>query len=269
MEKLGSLDIFDSGEIVAIGDIHGERLKLEKLIKKVWKFLDNPKCHLVFCGDYFDRGPNSPGVFEFLLDLKSNKPDQIYFVRGNHEVMLWETIVEKQRNWLTWTELTLDQMVNYWQLKNEVPDRIDQDFNLIPSWDWCDREDLKIIENACESKGFLNFLKNLLPYYESKDVICTHAPVDAIQCKNYFSEINPPKPLLDTINVYWPFIKEERQTVIPKIDKFLICGHQAARDHNDPRIFNRRAFIDTGCGLSPKRPLTAFRYPNRTCFQEY
>lgn len=276
MQKLGSLNIFDSDEIIAIGDIHGELDKLERLIAKIWKFLDNPKCHLVFCGDYFDRGPNSPGVFHYLVGLKKQKPSQVFFVVGNHEIMLWQTLVEKKTHWLRWTQSTLDQMVNYWFIDNQnKKDYLDNDFNLITSWNWKDSKDLEIVEKICKEKGFLDFLQDLLPYYENSEVICTHAPIDKFAVESFFKNSDVASDLLDSIDINWKFIEEASpQLVIPQIDKFLICGHQASRDlnstnYNSPRIFNKRAFIDTGCGLSKNRPLTAFKYPNRKSFQEF
>ena len=45
---------------------------------------DNPKMVLVFLGDYGDRG--SFEVFMPLLELKLMFPDQVWLLRGNHEV---------------------------------------------------------------------------------------------------------------------------------------------------------------------------------------
>jgi serine/threonine protein phosphatase 1 len=271
MDKFGSLDIFNSQKIVAIGDIHGEIHKLEKLVKKIWRYLDDPSCHLVFCGDYFDRGVNSPKVFEFLVELKKNKTDQVYFIRGNHEIMLLDTLVDLDMGWLRWTSSTLDQMVSYWGIKRKNSSAPD-DFFIEDAWDWEDRPDLRVVSDYCKSNGFIDFLKSLIPYYENNEVICTHAPIDRLKVDRYFQSINPKEKLLDTLNTSWPFIEESKnQLTIPQIPKFLICGHQAPLhgDIDQARIFNQRAFIDTGCGLSPKRPLTAFVYPQKKCFQEF
>lgn len=39
----------------------------------------------VFLGDYIDRGPDSRGVVEFLIELQSRKPAEIICLVGNHE----------------------------------------------------------------------------------------------------------------------------------------------------------------------------------------
>jgi len=41
----------------------------------------------VFLGDYVDRGPDSQGVIELLLDLKKEHADRLIFLKGNHEWM--------------------------------------------------------------------------------------------------------------------------------------------------------------------------------------
>ncbi|MDO9514947.1 MAG: metallophosphoesterase, partial [Syntrophales bacterium] len=72
------------GKIFAIGDIHGCLSKLEALVPQI--NIDSRDDTLVFIGDYIDRGPNSRGVVDFVLDLK----EKIYTViclKGNHEQM--------------------------------------------------------------------------------------------------------------------------------------------------------------------------------------
>jgi len=66
--------------MIAIGDIHGCARTLERLLAD----LDiQPDDHLVFIGDYIDRGPDSKGVVDRLLELR--KTTTCTFLRGNHE----------------------------------------------------------------------------------------------------------------------------------------------------------------------------------------
>ncbi len=69
----------------AIGDIHGCRHALERLLAKLTPSAED---HLIFIGDYIDRGPDSRGVIELLLDLRRYVP--CTFLRGNHEAMMLE-----------------------------------------------------------------------------------------------------------------------------------------------------------------------------------
>ena len=70
--------------LLAIGDIHGYRNKLDALLDTLQPTLDDK---VVFIGDYIDRGPNSRGVIECLLAFHKQFPKTV-FLRGNHEQML-------------------------------------------------------------------------------------------------------------------------------------------------------------------------------------
>ncbi len=68
------------GRTLAIGDIHGclEPLKL------LWQTIQpQPEDHIIFVGDYVDRGPDTKGVIDFLISLKEKF--NITFLSGNHE----------------------------------------------------------------------------------------------------------------------------------------------------------------------------------------
>ena len=67
----------------------------------------------------------------------------------------------------------------------------------------------------------------------------------------------------------WNFILEEGEDIhVKEIDKFLICGHQYAFNHDRPRIFEHRAFIDTGCGAKYDRPFKAFKWPDKKIYTQ-
>lgn len=67
-------------DLIAIGDIHGCARSLDGLMSEL---NPAPEDHLVFIGDYIDRGPDSKGVIERLLKLKEQF--KCTFLRGNHE----------------------------------------------------------------------------------------------------------------------------------------------------------------------------------------
>ena len=68
--------------LYAIGDIHGERQALEELIEALP--LREDDC-LIFMGDYVDRGLDSRGVVDYLIELAKRRP--CTFLIGNHESM--------------------------------------------------------------------------------------------------------------------------------------------------------------------------------------
>lgn len=73
--------------IVAIADLHGQRLELERLIGKLEKLLEWPDCALVFLGDFVDRGENVRGTIDFVLELLRRPPGGSA-IMGNHDMAL-------------------------------------------------------------------------------------------------------------------------------------------------------------------------------------
>ncbi len=69
--------------LIAIGDVHGCALTMDSLLDKLNPGSDD---HLVFIGDYIDRGPDSKGVIDRLIKLKDEV--KCTFLRGNHEELL-------------------------------------------------------------------------------------------------------------------------------------------------------------------------------------
>lgn len=68
---------------IAITDIHGELGKLNNLLSKIDL---KPDDIFVFMGDYIDRGPNSKGVVDRIIEL-GNIYKSIYLI-GSHEYAL-------------------------------------------------------------------------------------------------------------------------------------------------------------------------------------
>ena len=74
--------------VYAVGDIHGCTAELDRLMKNILadrKGWDGA-CHLVFLGDYVDRGPDSRGTVELLLAPPAGF--QTTCLRGNHDQTL-------------------------------------------------------------------------------------------------------------------------------------------------------------------------------------
>ncbi|MFK8794907.1 metallophosphoesterase family protein [Planococcus plakortidis] len=69
--------------ILAISDIHGELELFNRLLEKVG--YDATEDQLVLLGDYVDRGPDSKGVLERVIELKKQGA---IVLRGNHDQMM-------------------------------------------------------------------------------------------------------------------------------------------------------------------------------------
>ena len=73
------------GRIFAIGDIHGCCNTFKVLLRDKIRIQKEDSIYCV--GDYIDRGPDSKGVIDHILQLKEDGY-QVYTLRGNHEQMI-------------------------------------------------------------------------------------------------------------------------------------------------------------------------------------
>ena len=71
--------------LYAVGDIHGQLDELENALSLI-KDDGGPNATIVFLGDYTDRGPNSCGVIERLIEGKQSSKSW-HFLKGNHDRM--------------------------------------------------------------------------------------------------------------------------------------------------------------------------------------
>lgn len=86
------LDPSQNPQLYIRADLHGDLKSLIENVRSLQKegLLDeNYKCkagvHLVFLGDYCDRGIHGTQVLEMLMALREENPDQVHLIRGNHE----------------------------------------------------------------------------------------------------------------------------------------------------------------------------------------
>ncbi len=78
----------DLGRLFFIGDIHGCGETFRKLLTEEIGIGKNDR--VICIGDYIDRGPDSKGVVDLILDLRK-KGFRIDTLRGNHEQMLLDS----------------------------------------------------------------------------------------------------------------------------------------------------------------------------------
>ncbi len=134
-----------TNRLLAIGDIHGYADALAALIKWI-----NPTSEdtLVTLGDYIDRGPDSKGVIDELIDLEGRC--HLVALMGNHEEMMLEARKNRSgfASWMTFGGDTA--------LESYGPDR---NLNFIPPKHW-------------------TFLERLRLYYETDDYFFVHAHYD-------------------------------------------------------------------------------------------
>jgi serine/threonine protein phosphatase 1 len=81
-----------SALVYAIGDIHGSLRKLRALLARCERHAGHRPMTFVFLGDYIDRGPDSQGVIDAIMELKSRLKDEVIALMGNHEAVALEVI---------------------------------------------------------------------------------------------------------------------------------------------------------------------------------
>lgn len=128
-----------SKRLLAVGDIHGCLERLEALLEKVEPTENDA---VVFLGDYINRGPDSKGVIDFLLDFKTRVPS--VFLLGNHEKMFLDYISNDSPSFLF-----------------NGGDKTLENYNC---------PDLRHIPQE-----HLAFFSELYPYYETDNFIFVHA----------------------------------------------------------------------------------------------
>jgi len=135
-------------KIFAIGDIHGCLAKLEHLIALI--DVDDRRDTLLFIGDYIDRGPDSRGVVDYVLDLKE-RMRSVICLRGNHEQMLLNYLCHGRDRDLFLFNGGRGTLASY-----GFPSTMDRKEIVLPG-------------------HHMEFFQSLLPWYETEDYIFVHA----------------------------------------------------------------------------------------------
>ena len=76
-----------ANRLIAIGDIHGCRIALDRLLEVIQPDQDDV---VVTLGDYIDRGLDSRGVIDRLIEL--SRQTRLIGILGNHEEMMLNVI---------------------------------------------------------------------------------------------------------------------------------------------------------------------------------
>jgi len=74
----------------AVGDVHGRLDLLRGAVEAISAHVGDLPFRVVFLGDYVDRGPDSRGVIDLLIDLQRRWP--VVCLKGNHEELMIQAV---------------------------------------------------------------------------------------------------------------------------------------------------------------------------------
>ena len=223
--------------LYAVGDIHGEVELLEELLEKLPSKKDD---RFVFVGDYVDRGFDSKGVVELLIEF--SKERDCVFLLGNHESMFLDFIGWKAEEYFAGDAFLMNggdrTLASYGYFEMSEPDQ----------------EKFKL------PRSHQKFYKNLRLHYLEGDYLFVHAGIGRDLLGetdvDYAMEKAHPEDLL------WDRGAIDRPH---KLGLTVVYGHTPSPDFevrwNPPFSIG----IDTGAVYGGY--LTAIRLPDETLFQ--
>lgn len=214
--------------LLAIGDIHVHLKKLQDLMAQVQPTIED-QC--VFLGDYIDRGPNSQGVLEYLINFEKQFPHTV-FLLGNHEQMMLDYL-HSQNPIAGWTPMTERSGKFVRQTMNFDP-RI-----------WMQNGGTEVLNEYQFIRNIpqrhIDFLLNCRLSYKRDDFIFTHAG----------AKLGTALDQQDWWDLLW---EREFNATLPFAEgKVLVTGHTPC---DEPSISPHRIDLDTGSGISRYDPLT-------------
>lgn len=238
---------------IVVGDIHGNSAALSDLLDRLIPELTPDDC-TVFLGDYIDRGPDTKGCIDQILQFRDAVPGTVVTLMGNHEDWLLKSYRDYRRHsWMLGmeafetirsysphaeTRLRLElERAGLSLIIDGAPIPYDIFFNEVPA-------------------RHLGFLQNLKRYWRTPDAFCVHGGIDP---RGAAPEEQETEALLWGAD---DFPDQYRG------NDLIVYGHWNNAIINqagwpEPNVSGRTIGIDTiGCGV-----LTAIRLPERRIFQ--
>ncbi|HYD31385.1 MAG TPA: metallophosphoesterase family protein [Azospirillaceae bacterium] len=215
--------------VYAVGDVHGERRCLERLLAVIAQDAarreaeDGVRPILVFLGDYIDRGPDSRGVLDTLCGLaqaaSAGTGAECHFLLGNHDAALLEFLRDPA---------TGAEWLNYGGAETLASYGARAPVGTVGAARW------RALRGALEENlpdGHRRFLESLKPMLILGDYAFVHAGV------------RPGVPLErqrpeDLLWVREPFLSSPRHH-----GKVVVHGHTVVEQ---PQVLANRIAVDTG-----------------------
>lgn len=236
VKKIKQLFLPENGRILVVSDIHGELELFEQLLKKV-KF--NKNDYLIINGDLCEKGQNSMGTVNYVMQLSANNPN-VHVIEGNCEALVDELLSENPK--LVDYLLARKHSIFHEWLEH-LGHRVDENTKI---------QEIKTILTRNFAKE-INWLHELPTLIETDDYLFVHAGVEDIE--------------------NWQDTKREVAISLPaffekshRTEKFVIVGHYPVVNYssevsaNNPIIDRTRKMIsiDGGNVVKTSGQLNAF-----------
>jgi len=228
----------------AIGDVHGQLDMLCRAHERIAadrKACGDPDAPVIHLGDFCDRGPDSAGVLQYLIDgIIARRP--WWTVKGNHDRMFAGFLQDHShkdahlRADLTWLDSRLggvETLASYGV--HGAGSRPLDDLH---------REARQAVPQAHR-----DFLQSLPLFHDTDDLVFVHAG------------IRPGIALADQVEDDLIWIREGFLEDPRDHGKIIVHGHTAVET---PTHFGNRIDLDSGAGYF--RPLTAAVFEGRDCW---
>jgi len=255
-----------------VSDIHSFYKELKTSLKQAGFDKKNKNHTLIVCGDVFDRGPDTMGVYKFLISIPKRR---CILIQGNHELLYKELLKKKFPDSYDFSNHTVDTFCHiagysaeimtaaYWHKLGEDPyDRIQQ------VW----QEILREVNHSSVTDWL--YSNQWKPWYEVGNFIFVHSfiplrNVDGLPSYyidnrrfEYFKDWRETATKFEIEDATWGcpyqqyldgYFKEEAAN-----GKVLVCGHWVVTDFrqhinnkwsDDTSIYKFENIIGLDCGV--------------------
>lgn len=226
--------------IYAIGDIHGQLDMLEAALSLI-EADGGPDARIVFLGDYIDRGPNSKGVIDRLVEGKASGRNWL-FLKGNHDRFM---------EWFLEVPPRIDphMMVGYHWFHDRIGGT-----ETVASYGFEIPKQIRQYALADELRplvpqSHIHFLSSLALSHVEGPLFFAHAG------------IRPGVPLLEQDEEDLLWIRQEFHNDSRDHGKLIVHGHTPV---DAPRNYGNRVNLDSGAGYGA--PLSAAVFEGTACW---
>lgn len=211
----------------AIGDVHGEKAKLDELLAQIAGDARGARHRLVFVGDLVDRGAESRAVVETAMRLAAEEGAIV--IRGNHEELMLHALDHNESVGIYWWATNGgDETIESYRRANGPKD------------DWREAID----------KTHVAWLRSLPTIHrdEGRGLVFVHGGIDPKTFPNESDELRMwTRSEKFFRSSRWPDREELK-------DILVVHGHTPTKDF-EPDVQPRRINVDTGACFGG--PLTA------------